>query len=122
MENTEKVKAYNRTYMKGRRLDETYREKERAYFREWYNENGRNRSDNYVGCILEWKQGHPDSYKASLNLYYAVKIGKIIKPAACEICERKTRLSGHHEDYSKPLEVIWLCSSCHKLKHFEEAA
>ena len=23
----------------------------------------------------------------------------------------------HNEDYSKPLEVVWLCKSCHKRLH-----
>jgi hypothetical protein len=36
---------------------------------------------------------------------------------ACEVCEKNKLLQGHHEDYNKPLEVIWLCSRCHADEH-----
>jgi len=36
----------------------------------------------------------------------------------CKVCgEVKTQ--AHHEDYSKPLEVVWLCAACHKKRHQE---
>lgn len=46
-------------------------------------------------------------------LNYNVHSKKIIRPSVCTKCKRKCRIEGHHEDYSKPLEVIWLCRSCH---------
>ena len=47
----------------------------------------------------------------------AVELGYIDKPDHCMGCGRKaseTRISGHHYDYSKPLEVIWVCARCHR--------
>ncbi len=39
------------------------------------------------------------------------------KPKNCEMCERETRLNGHHKDYNKPFDVIWVCGSCHRKIH-----
>ena len=113
----EYMREYLREYKRKLRLDNAFRERERAYYREWYKRNGRNRDDNHIESILEWKQEHPDRVKISRKLQYAVQTGEVIKPLFCERCGRKARLSGHHEDYSKPLKVIWLCSSCHKIRH-----
>lgn len=35
----------------------------------------------------------------------------------CERCDADTDLHMHHEDYSKPLEVITLCRTCHETAH-----
>ncbi len=51
------------------------------------------------------------------KLRYAVRLGKIMKAEFCEKCLEKRKLHGHHEDYSKPLEVIWVCNYCHKEIH-----
>jgi hypothetical protein len=45
---------------------------------------------------------------------YAVSVGKIAKRDSCSRCGvTDMPLEMHHEDYSKPLEVVWLCDACH---------
>lgn len=55
---------------------------------------------------------------ANKKLFYAVKKGDISKPTVCSRCgiEGK-RIEGHHPDYKKPLEVLWLCKKCHCYEH-----
>ena len=47
------------------------------------------------------------------TVYRALKKGMLTKPSGCQMCGSKEYIQGHHEDYSKPLEVMWLCSMCH---------
>ena len=93
------------------------RERFREYYAEWYKKNGRNRAIDYTEAIIEWRNNHPDGVRAQAILNYAIKSGKIIKPKNCEKCTKEKRLCAHHDDYSKPLKVKWLCSSCHKIEH-----
>jgi len=52
-------------------------------------------------------------------VYKAVKSGKILKPNLCSLCHIPTRINAHHEDYSNPLDVVWLCHACHIARHKE---
>lgn len=56
--------------------------------------------------------------KYALNmLTAAIQRGDLVPAEHCQKCgcpSEGRALDGHHEDYSKPLEVIWLCRSCHK--------
>jgi len=45
----------------------------------------------------------------------AIDSGKLIRQP-CEICG-DAKSHGHHEDYSKPLDVIWLCPQHHMDVH-----
>jgi len=47
----------------------------------------------------------------------AIMYGRIIKLKNCSDCRKETKLQAHHEDYLKPLKIIWLCLPCHRLKH-----
>ena len=50
----------------------------------------------------------------------ALKVNKIIKDV-CVICGNKNT-HGHHIDYKKPLEVIWLCPLHHTAIHKRKLA
>jgi len=53
----------------------------------------------------------------------AVADGRLVRPDACEKCGSSTAdLHAHHEDYDRPLDVIWLCRSCHLHAHSREHA
>jgi hypothetical protein len=41
-----------------------------------------------------------------------------IKRESCQECG-EGRSEAHHQDYSKPLEVLWLCSIHHNATHKE---
>ena len=43
-----------------------------------------------------------------------------IKRENCQVCGGE-RSEMHHEDYSKPVEVMWLCRECHLMWHREIA-
>ena len=47
----------------------------------------------------------------------ALKRGRLVRPSTCAECGREAKLDGHHADYSKPLDVTWLCRKCHLKRH-----
>lgn len=47
----------------------------------------------------------------------AVKLGQLKKLDYCEKCKINCIPHGHHHDYTKPLDVIWLCRKCHGEEH-----
>lgn len=55
-------------------------------------------------------------YVAQSLVVKAKREGRL-KVLPCERCGSKKRIHAHHDDYTKPLDVIWLCSSCHCKLH-----
>lgn len=61
------------------------------------------------------KKRHPEKHKAREAVKRAKKSGKLI-PKPCFICG-DDKVEAHHEDYSKPLDVKWMCIKCHHAEH-----
>lgn len=62
------------------------------------------------------RKTHPEKYHCRQIFGKALKKGLVIKQP-CEICGLLENIEGHHEDYSKPLDVIWLCFKHHRWIH-----
>ena len=62
----------------------------------------------------KWLCRNPEKRRAHSMAGNAVRNGKITKPGKCDTCNTPAEdLEMHHEDYSKPLDVKWLCFGCH---------
>lgn len=86
-----------------------------ARMRNYYNSyNGKN---NIVNASKRMATKYPIKQKARGMVNYAVKSGRLNKPAQCEVCLSEGRIEGHHMDYNRPLDVVWLCTSCHADYH-----
>ena len=48
----------------------------------------------------------------------AIRDGVLV-PELCKVCG-KNKVDAHHDDYTKPLEVIWLCKKHHAELHKEK--
>lgn len=52
----------------------------------------------------------------------AITSGALVRPAVCERCscmpglasDGRAKIQAHHADYSKPLDVEWICAKCHR--------
>ena len=84
------------------------------YDRQRYQNSESRRKKTNEGCQRR-RAENPEKYKAHTAVSNAVRGGRLQRPDRCSRCNEKgRRIEGHHEDYSKPLEVIWLCTLCHR--------
>jgi excisionase family DNA binding protein len=52
-------------------------------------------------------------YRTGKAVADALSAGTLTRPSCCERCQSEEPLAAHHENYTKPLDVVWLCPSCH---------
>lgn len=71
-------------------------------------EKARQRAQQYANANREKKRAH------SL-VQRAIKSGRLIRQP-CEACG-STNAHAHHDDYTKPLQVRWLCAKDHVREH-----
>lgn len=94
--NYEKKVDYYRTYDKSRNKSQKRRNMRQEY-------------------LLWYEEAFPEKIMARRILNHAIRDGKLIR-LPCERCGRKDG-HAHHEDYSRPLDVVWLCPPHHRQRH-----
>lgn len=84
------------------------------YYRAYDRDRGNRQPPEY---FKEYRKANRGKYKATNAVNNALRDGRIIR-LPCEICG-KEKVHGHHDDYSKPLDVRWLCAAHHRQWHIE---
>ncbi len=87
------------------------REKKRAHNNKYHSKHSAQRSE----TTAMWRAANPEKAKAYIAVQTAIINGSLIR-RPCKECGSK-RVHAHHEDYSKPTEVLWLCHKHHMLIH-----
>jgi hypothetical protein len=70
-----------------------------------------------IATVTRYQKKHPWKAIAHAAVSMAISVGVLIRPDSCSACGKICKPHGHHRDYSKILEVIWLCPLCHKKEH-----
>jgi len=93
------------------RNPDIYREQMRRHSKASYKRN----AASHAQKRRDYYNKFPEKKKAHRAVSYALESGKL-KRLSCEVCG-KEKAHAHHENYSKPLDVIWLCSVHHSEIH-----
>lgn len=78
----------------------------------------RRRAANGGTLSREWKKKNPEKRHAHRKVAKALKSGRLSRKP-CSRCGSEINVHAHHEDYSRWLDVIWLCGVCHMQRHRE---
>lgn len=108
--------------------------------REYYKKN----REKHRVSVMRWQKNNPEKVNAYKEIYkekrkevnrryvemnrkknkahhkvgYAIFKGTLKKGKQCQVCGCTGKpMEAHHFDYDKPLEVVWMCQSCHKWVH-----
>ena len=109
MDEVEKAKEYRERYKQ--KYPERVLESKRRYRRTHGSQ-----IDEY---LLERKRRDPRKRSVIDRIYYLTSTNQMTRKTNCEACGSQKKLLAHHDDYSKPDQVRWLCHKCHHAIHKE---
>lgn len=101
-----KCKGCERDYDKARSESRTeYRREHRNWGR-------------HTEVVRDWRERNREKMRAHGAVRRALAKGTLVRQP-CERCGKVDGVEAHHDDYSKPLDVKWLCVEDHKQRHVE---
>lgn len=105
-------------YLRSKEYYEKNKETIQSRSRERYNNLSEEQKKQNTARTTEWRRKNSEKAKAWSAVGNALLKNEIEKPIYCELCGVfDVTIHAHHEDYSKPLEVLWLCHNCHMSLH-----
>ena len=82
------------------------------YYKDYYHRNKEKIRRNFRAYI----ERNKDKYKARYTTTNAIRDGRLLREP-CEVCGTDKHVHAHHDDYSKPMDVRWLCRKHHAEVH-----
>lgn len=79
----------------------------------------REKTDAMKAWRRSYRLSNSDKAKARYAVGNALKRGHLVRQP-CEVCGAAEGVEAHHDDYSKPLDVRWLCERHHLAVHGKE--
>lgn len=122
--NRTKVQAKARAY-RARNLEASrercrqYRRKHRERLGEQNRRYYRAHAKGIIARNRQYQDENPERYAAHRAVASAIRRGDLIR-LPCAHCGSPDNIDAHIEDYSKPLDVVWLCRRCHSRLHAAE--
>ena len=114
-----KIRAYDPEYLD--RVDSN-----RVKASEWYQKNKENlreyrerpdRKEASSAYTKRYRREKAHILDSHQEVAKAVRKGILKRPLLCSRCSKSGTVHGHHHDYTKPLDVTWLCPACHHGEH-----
>lgn len=84
----------------------------------WRYHNQKKRKQKAQENAKKWRTKNPHKYKAHYTLSNAIRDKKIMRQP-CKVCG-DVKSHAHHSDYTRPLDVVWLCAKHHQRLHHGE--
>ena len=92
--------------------------KQKSHYIERAKQYALNNREKINAYLRSYRQRHPLQTYARRCVWAALISGKLFRPSACSKCSITCKPEAHHHlGYYRPLEVIWLCKSCHVSSH-----
>lgn len=101
-------KIYKRVHPRS----EAQRKRDRIYNRKYR----ANNKDKINARMAKYRATHRKEFRARYKIEKRKRRGYITEEP-CQVCRTTKNLHGHHPDYDKPLEIIWLCPLHHSKVH-----
>lgn len=125
-QNKEKEKAQRKDYYQQNKEQENqyskdYRQQHKEQINQYNKDYHEKNKEQIKARMRIYYQQNPKQREAYILFRKAIRNGSIIRPNSCSYCPKECIPEGHHEDYSQPLEVIWLCRGCHQQWHVDRA-
>ena len=88
------------------------REKYNARMRKYHADH----MDKVVERTVRYRKNNPEKYRAHCIVRNEIKYGRLVRET-CEVPKCNTVGQAHHDDYTKPFDVRWLCTKHHNELH-----